>query len=151
MPIAWRDAIPSAAVLALFASALPVQLPEPDAAISKTACLTLAERAPADPMPAVSTIERCLALYPDDVELLEDLAASTERADPAGAEAALRRAIRLDSTNGDLRLRLGRLLLERGAAADALAEASAGLRVQPNRPELLELRRAAGAESGKGS
>jgi Flp pilus assembly protein TadD len=141
----WRDAIPSLTVVGLFALALPIGLPEPDARVSKGACLTLAERPAHDPPPDAATLEQCLELYPSDVELLTDLAEVHGAADPARAEATLRRAVALDPANGDLRLRLGRLLLARGASHEARTHAVAGLRVQPNRQELLELERAAGA------
>jgi hypothetical protein len=146
----WRDAVPSLALVALFAFVLPVRIPEPSAAVSRQSCLTLAERAPRQALPGASTLEQCLALYPADVELLADLAAVYAGTAPARAEAALRRAIAVDDANGELRLRLGRMLLERGASAEAAEQAALGLRVQPNRPELIALQRAAGARPPAG-
>ena len=60
----------------------------------------------------------------------------------ARAEEAYRRALALDPDFADLRLRLGTLLLRRGDAAEAEAEATQALRVQPNRQALLDLQQA---------
>ena len=146
----WRDAVPSLAVVALFALVLPVRIPEPAAAVSKEACLTLAERDAGQPLPDASTLAGCLAFHPDDVELLTDLGEAFGVSDPPRAEAALRRAIALDDANGDLRLHLGRILLRRGANAEAGEQAALGLRVQPNRPELIALQRAAAGAAPPG-
>ena len=60
----------------------------------------------------------------------------------ARAEEAYLRALALDPDFADLRLRLGTLLLRRGGAAEAEAEATRALRVQPNRQALLQLQQA---------
>jgi predicted Zn-dependent protease len=102
-------------------------------------CATLADvggprnRAPLD------LLERCTRLYPDDAELAGDLALSLEERNDPRATAAYRRALSIDPSHADLRLRLGQLLLRQGDAAGAAAEAQAGLRVQPNRRALVDL------------
>ena len=138
-----------AVLLCVFAFALPLRLSSgPASGISKAECLTLAD-GPRQPAPPLTLIEECSALLPDDVELLADLGAAYERIDSRKAEAAYRRALAVDATFADLRLRLGSLLLRRGAAAEAVAEAEAALRIQPNRHVLLDLRdKAMAAQQG---
>ena len=132
-----------AALLCVFAFALPLPMSaRPASGISKAECLTLAD-GPRKSAPPVSLLEKCSALVPDDVELLADLGAAYEATDSRKAEAAYRRALDVDANFADLRLRLGSLLLRRGAAAEALTEAEAALRIQPNRQVLLDLRDAA--------
>ena len=137
----WRVAVP-AAVLCLFAVALPVGLPRASSTVSDEQCLTLADTPPAAARPdVVAAFERCSSLYPDDTQLLADLGALYEATGaPQRAETQYQRALQLDPDFADLRLRLGRLLLRRGAAADARREAVAALIVQPNRQSLLDLR-----------
>ena len=88
----------------------------------------------------VAMVERCSALVPQDVELLADLgdleAAAGRGAD---AEATYRRALAIDPDYADLRLRLARLLLRRGAATEAREQAELALRVQPNREALRQI------------
>jgi len=124
-------------VLMLLVALLPVQLTPPGPGASAGECLTAGS---ADFMDAdLSLLERCTALYPGDVELLAELGTASERVDPLGAETTYRKALDLDPDYADLRLRLARLLLRRGAPADAVREAEEALRVQPNREVLLEL------------
>lgn len=131
-----------AIVLCLFAVCLPVALPLPPSGLSQEACLTLADSPVARP-PRLALIERCSALYPDDPVLMGDLGSAYEASgELARAEEAYRRALALDPDFADLRLRLGTLLLRRGDAAEAEAEATQALRVQPNRQALLELQQA---------
>ncbi len=86
-------------------------------------------------------LERCRALYPNDVELMADLGTVYEFTDRATqAEAIYRDALAIDPSYADLRLRLGRLLLRRGATDEARREAESGLLVQPNRQALRDLR-----------
>jgi tetratricopeptide (TPR) repeat protein len=93
---------------------------------------------------AVATLERCLDLHPDDVELLTQLgAAYEEAADWGRAEAAYRRAVDIDPDDGDVRVRLGLVLLARGDRAGARREAQAATRLQPGRPAPLDLMRRA--------
>ena len=63
---------------------------------------------------------------------------------PTQAEAIYRKALLIDPQYAELRLRLGRLLLQRGAHAEARDQAARALRVQPNRQALLDLLDAAG-------
>jgi predicted Zn-dependent protease len=138
----WRVASP-AAILAVFALALPIGLPRASSSVSDEQCFTLGDRPPsAVRTDVIAAFERCSSLYPNDVRLLADLGALYEATgDQAQAETRYRRALLVDPDDGELRLRLGRLLLRRGAAADARREAEVALKVQPNRQALLELRR----------
>jgi tetratricopeptide (TPR) repeat protein len=121
--------------LALFWAALPAPLPRSSAGLLNEQCLTVP--ATSDAIPA---LERCSALYPHDVELKADLGAAYESADEtARAEATYQLALAIDPAYADLRLRLGRLMLRRGATDDARRQAEAGLRVQPNRQTLRDL------------
>ena len=144
---AWRLLSP-AAILTVGALALPVTMPRPRSTVSDEQCLTLGDSPPAPvSTEVIATFERCIAVYPNDVQLLADLGALSEAGgDFAQAENIwYQRALGVDPDYADLRLRLGRLLLRRGAAPDARREAAAGLRVQPNRQALLELQHDADA------
>jgi len=124
-------------VLCLLVAFLPASMPAHSSGVSSEECLTLADT-PAAGKP-LSLLERCHAFYPRDVELLADLGTAYERVDVSRAEHAYRQALELDPGYAELRLRLGRLLLRRGAAAEAVREAEAALRVQPNRQALVAL------------
>jgi uncharacterized protein HemY len=131
----------AACVLAFLWAALPVRLARPATGPAEEQCLTLADRvadsARRDLIPAM---EQCRARHPSDVELMADLGRLYEGADrSADAEAIYRRALLVDPGDGDLRLRLGRLLLTRGEAIAARREAEAALSVQPNRQAILDL------------
>jgi tetratricopeptide (TPR) repeat protein len=126
-------------VLCLFAGALPTQLAGRSSGITSEECLTLADVAPTRQPGSLSRLEQCSALYPDDVELMADLGAAYEAIDRTKAELAYRRVLQLDPDYADVRLRLGCLLLARGAASEALHQAEAALRVQPNRAALVDL------------
>ncbi len=142
--------LPPFLVLCLVALVVPASLPLPTAGFTSEDCLRLAEKRP-EPGPGVlALLERCSAMYPQDVELLGDLAWAYESANvTARAEATYIRALELDPDYADLRLRLGRLLLRRGDAAEARRQADRALLVQPNRLALLELKKAADeAQSG---
>jgi tetratricopeptide (TPR) repeat protein len=141
-----------AVVLCLFAVFLPVSIPLPASGLSKEACLTLADTPVAARNNDFSLLERCSAICPNDVELLKDLGAAYESASAASrAEATYRRALSVDPSYAELRLRLGLLLLRRGADAEARHEATEALRVQPNRQALLDLLRAADKSLGGAS
>jgi Flp pilus assembly protein TadD len=99
----------------------------------------------------VPALERCLELRPDDVELMADLGAALEQAGQwAPAESVYRRALAIDAEDGDIRVRLGHILLKRGDAAGARREAVAALDVQPGRARALELIASADAAAGDG-
>jgi Tetratricopeptide repeat len=97
----------------------------------------------------VPAFERCLEVRPDDVELMADLGAAHEQAGQWDrAESVYRRALAIDGEDGDVRVRLGNILLRRGDAAGARREAVAALAVQPGRAPALDLMgRADAAES----
>jgi len=131
-----------AILLCLFAVFLPVSVPLPPSGLSQETCLTLADSPAARP-PSLALIERCSALYPEDPVLMGDLGSAYETTgELARAEEAYRRALELDPDFADLRLRLGTLLLRRGAVSEAEREATQALLVQPNRHTLLELQEA---------
>ncbi len=137
-------AVAAALALVGFAVTLPVALPRPTAVASDADCLTISDL-PSTRGPAHrAALERCRTLYPDDAELLADLGDEYDAAnDPSRAEAAYRHALAVDPAFADVRLKLGRLLLGSGRREDALREAEAALRVQPNRGALIDLRRQA--------
>lgn len=122
------------AVLCLFLAGTPISLTPPGTA-SGEECLTLAE----SPHPELQHLEACSARHPDDSDLLEALGRAYEAADPPRAEALFRRALALDPGHADLRVALAALLLRRGAAAEAAAEAEMALRIQPGRQVILDL------------
>lgn len=133
----------SAAVLVVMTWAIPIRLPRLASAPSSAACVTLPDAAP-DParVDLIGVLERCTALDAGDVELMADLGLQYEAVGRfSSAEAVYRRALSIDPLYADLRLRLGRLLLQRGDRAAARREAEAALRVQPNRQTLLDLLR----------
>jgi tetratricopeptide (TPR) repeat protein len=137
-----RRVLVPALALCLWAAGLPVSPSRGVNAASDEECLTLADAPPAPRPDLVATLERCSALYPADVELLADLGAQYEAGGRRPeAEAVYRRALAVDPAYAELRLRLGRLLLARGAAALARREAQAALDVQPNRQAALDLLR----------
>jgi cytochrome c-type biogenesis protein CcmH/NrfG len=139
-----------ALVLCLFAAVLPTQLAGRSAGVTNEECLTLADAPAAKQPDRLARLEHCSALYPDDVELIADLGALYESIDRMKAELAYTRALMLDPDYADVRLRLGRLLLSRGADAEALKQAEMALRVQPNRAALLDLRNQARLAGGTG-
>ena len=79
-----------------------------------------------------ATLERCLELEPDDVEVMMDLGRTHESAEEwERAEALYRRALEVDPHDGDAHLRLGEMLLRRGDAVGAAREGQAALKTQP--------------------
>ena len=77
-------------------------------------------------------LERCLSLDPTDVGLMTELGAAYESAGRVDrAEAFYRRALSVDPHDGDVHVRLGRILLARGDRAGARNEGDAALRWQP--------------------
>ena len=134
-PAPAHRTLAAVAVLVVCAMTLPASMAGPSSGVSKEDCLVLAERPDSAPLPL---LEQCSALYPRDAELLADIGQAYESHDPARAEAAYVRALAVDPGYADLRLRLARLLLRRGAAADAITQAEAALRLQPNRAAIVD-------------
>lgn len=96
-------------------------------------------------------LERCLELRPDDVEIMTDLGGAYEQAAQWDrAEAVYRRALAIDAEDGDVRVRLARVLLRRGDAAGARREAAAALAIQPGGAAALDLIRHAALPPGTG-
>ena len=127
-------------LIATFWMALPLRLSSSPSAVSNQRCLTLADAEPQAGGSNVAVLRQCAALYPDDLELLVDLGSAYEATGQLQqAEDAYQRAAAGDPGDGDVRLRLGRLLLRRGAIEDARRQAEAGLLVQPNRLALVDL------------
>ena len=135
-PAPAHRTLAAVAVLVLCAMTLPASMAGPSSGVSKEDCLVLAERPGSAPL---TLLEQCSALYPRDAELLADLGQAHEGHDPARAEAAYLRALAIDPGYADLRLRLARVLLRRGAAPEAITQAEAALRLQPNRRAIVEL------------
>lgn len=136
------------AVVSLLIAVLPASMAKPASGVSQQECLTLGDR-PVTQGATVALLEECSALYPDDVELLERLAVAYQTADSDRAIRIYTRALELDPSFADLRLRLGRLLLRQGDPAGTLQQVDAALRVQPNRQALLSLRNEARAAAGE--
>jgi tetratricopeptide (TPR) repeat protein len=144
MAVKLSPLVAAALALAGFAVTLPVALPRPSAGASDADCLTISDRPPTGDPADRAARERCRSLHSDDAELLADLGDEYDAAnDQARAEAAYRQALSIDPAFADVRLKLGRLLLRSGRRDDALREAEAALRVQPNRRSLIDLRRQA--------
>src|SRR5205814_7942309 len=113
----WTRALFAAALLGLFWVALPARLPGPSAGPLNEQCLTVSDKPQDSRSPGpenagthqpatLGVLERCSAVYPNDVELMADLGASYELAGEAAlAEAAYQRALALDPAYADLRLR----------------------------------------------
>jgi len=88
----------------------------------------------------VDALERCLALQPRDIEIMLDLGSIYEgQAKSDRAEAVYRQALAVDPKDGDVHVRLGQLLLQRGNRAAAADEAKTALGYQPRSPRALEL------------
>jgi tetratricopeptide (TPR) repeat protein len=142
--VRWERILPAVAVLCAMWASLPVRLARSSAAPSDEDCLTLSDpdSARGARPRAIDLLERCSTLYPRDVEILADLGAAHESdGDATGAEELYQRALVIDPAYAELRLRLGRLMLRRGAREAAEAQAVAALQVQPNRQGLLDLLR----------
>jgi tetratricopeptide (TPR) repeat protein len=129
-----------ALVLVLLASIAPVGLARGGSGASNDECLAIGERSAAHASPrSVALLEQCHQILPDDVEILAELGAAYEAIDPARAERAYERALTLDSRYADIRLQLARLMLRRGATADAARHAEIALQIQPNRQALRDV------------
>jgi len=93
----------------------------------------------------LATLERCVAMRPSDLDLLTDAGAAYEHAERWDrAEDAYRRAMAIDPQDGDVRVRLGEVLLRRGDVDGARLQAAAAVAVQPGRMAALDLMRRLG-------
>lgn len=136
----WPRLLAPTVLLGAFWFFLPLHLSNPTNAASNDQCLTVSDTEPHNGPRMLATLQRCRALYPDDVELLADLGYAYESAGRgADAERVYEEALAVDPAFADLRLRLGRLLLNRGAVQAAREQAELALRVQPNRRAIVDL------------
>ena len=88
----------------------------------------------------IQALERCLALNPLDVEPMLDLGSLYESHRQADrAEAVYRLGLSIDPKDGNLHVRLGRLLLDAGDQAGAISQARAALKLQPRTERALDL------------
>ncbi len=103
-----------------------------------------------NPPADAAALERCLALQPRDIELMLDLGSRYETSSKFDrAEALYRQALAVDPKDGDVHVRLGRLLLQRGDPAAAAAEAHTALGFQPRSRRALDLLTRTGSEAGQ--
>ena len=142
MPLARVGA--AAVVLVVLALALPVKLPSSGGGASSEECLTIADR-PLTTADAISRLEPCATIVPDDVELLADLGAAYEAAGrSADAERIYHQILTLDDSYADIHVRLARLLLSRRETAAARPHLERALQIQPNRQAITALIEQAG-------
>ena len=88
----------------------------------------------------ILVLERCLSVQPDDVDVMLELGAAYESMGrQADAERVYVRAVSVDARDGDVHLRLGRLLLARGDVTGARREGQAALATQPGSQGALRL------------
>jgi tetratricopeptide (TPR) repeat protein len=93
-----------------------------------------------NPLQEAAALERCLALQPRDIEIMLDLGSIYEAGGAFDrAEALYRRALAVDAKDGDVHVRLGRLLLRRGDRAGAADAARTALAYQPRSARAIEL------------
>ena len=135
-----------AAVLAVFAVALPIRPVFVGGRSTSVECITLAAHPPRRAASELrASYERCLTLASDDVELMADLGGQFEASgDPARAEELYRRALTIDPGYAGVRLRLGEMLLRRGDIDGARHEAATALKIRPNSRAVLDLMQRAG-------
>src|SRR5205814_1958586 len=92
------------------------------------------------PRDDIQVLERCLTLQPMDIELMLDLGSAYEAAGRwDDAERVYLRAVDVDRLDGDVHLRLARLLLRRGEGAAARAEGEAALVTLPGNAAAREV------------
>lgn len=142
-PRRWIDAIWPAALLVCFLASFRTTESEsaPD-----PAALQCARPHASD----IATLEQCLALDPQNVELMTDLGDQYVAQHAVDrAEEWYRRALAVDSRDGDVHLRLGELLLSRGDLAAALKEAEAALALQPGSLTAVNLIQRAGGRKDR--
>jgi tetratricopeptide (TPR) repeat protein len=95
----------------------------------------------------IAELERCLAVAPDDVEMMVALGKSYAAASRwRDAEDLYKRALAVDPRDGDAHLYLAELLLKLGDPQRARAEADAALLAQPGNTAVLNLIERAAAE-----
>jgi len=86
------------------------------------------------------TLERCLTFNPRQATAMTELGDRYARAHETGrAEAMYRRVIAIDPQDGEVRLRLARLLRARGDVSGSVAEAEAALVTLPGNREAEDL------------
>jgi tetratricopeptide (TPR) repeat protein len=129
-------------MLGIFSRTLPATVPRPLTGAVTELCLSLPEPPPGDRTAAeyLRTLDRCSTLLSTDAELQARLGAAYESVgNLALAESAYRQALAIDTAYADVGLRLGRLMVKRGASDEAQEQARAALLIQPNRRALLDL------------
>jgi Flp pilus assembly protein TadD len=142
----WRRVLRPLGLLVLFVAAMRGLPEQARPAAPEVSCdLAVSSR------PDIATLEQCLELEPDDVELMLELGRVREEAQQwERAEALYRRALDVDPDDGDAHLRLGEVLLRRGDAAGAAREGTAALKTQPGSRAAQDLiRRAQGSDRGQ--
>jgi predicted Zn-dependent protease len=96
----------------------------------------------------LSALQDCLELDSRNVEVLTALGDIHARSGVADrAEEMYRRALAIDPDDGDVRVRLGALLLERGRVGEAHREAERALASEPGNPAVEQLVERASQES----
>jgi tetratricopeptide (TPR) repeat protein len=119
---------------------LPARLSKASSVPSIADCLSISNTAPMGRPGIVPALERCRSIIPNDTEVMADLAGEYESAGRVElAEKTYQEALAIDPAYAEVRLRLGRLMLRRGAADEAKKQATAALTVQPNREAFVEL------------
>jgi tetratricopeptide (TPR) repeat protein len=90
--------------------------------------------------PDLTVLERCLAVQPDDIELMIGLGrryAALQRW--TDASRILKRALSIDPSDGDVHVLLGQALLALHDAAGARAEGQAALTIKPGNAAAVQL------------
>ena len=99
---------------------------------------------------ALSTLQQCLAVDPRNVEVITAIGDIHARSGaPVRAEEMYRRALAIDPDDGDLRLRLGALLLDQGRAREAQIDAQHAVVTQPGNPAAQQLVERTSRESSR--
>jgi Flp pilus assembly protein TadD len=84
----------------------------------------------------IRVLERCLALQPDNIEVMLDLGEAYQRgARLADSEAVYRRALAVDPRDAELHERLSGVLLVRGHRAAARRAAERAAEIRPGTPQ----------------
>ncbi len=88
---------------------------------------------------ALDSLKRCLAIEPNNPDVLYQLGYTSEHADPATSASYYREGLKHQPTNPDLILGLGRIGLNQGRAREATADASRVLSRNPDNPDAMLL------------